>query len=137
MRFLPDSSLKKVMAAAGGGDYHWQLVKNENTLDADGVRNYSFHMARTTQVPISSLNGGAASTDDNSTVPIEETLLIGRPALGGKGGVYECIKTPGFVSSYTPKLQLWLRMNIRYRASDIVISTYPKCGTTLTEQVCL
>ena len=31
----------------------------------------------------------------------------------------------------------WLVDNIRYRASDIVIATFPKCGTTFMEQIVL
>ncbi|KAJ1401016.1 hypothetical protein B484DRAFT_405847, partial [Ochromonadaceae sp. CCMP2298] len=35
--------------------------------------------------------------------------------------------------------QRWadLDSKIKYRSNDIIISTYPKCGTTLTEQVVL
>ena len=31
----------------------------------------------------------------------------------------------------------YLRRNVKYRKSDVVITTFPKCGTTLTEQVVL
>jgi len=33
--------------------------------------------------------------------------------------------------------EAWLMANLRYRADDLVVATYPKCGTTLTEQIVL
>ena len=43
---------------------------------------------------------------------------------------------PGGASG-DPAHEQWLQDNICYRPNDIVISTFPKCGTTLTENIVL
>ena len=58
----------------------------------------------------------------------ETRLPLGRSALASKG-VYKY--STGW-SSQSPKLKKVLRENVVYRPSDIVVATFPKCGTTLT-----
>eukprot|EP00656_Telonema_subtile_P009551 TRINITY_DN144_c0_g1_i1.p1 TRINITY_DN144_c0_g1~~TRINITY_DN144_c0_g1_i1.p1 ORF type:complete len:346 (-),score=60.59 TRINITY_DN144_c0_g1_i1:240-1277(-) len=44
---------------------------------------------------------------------------------------------PRTADTYPSETRSWVRDNVRCREGDIVISTFPKCGTTLTEQVVL
>ena len=43
----------------------------------------------------------------------------------------------GGVSFHEPALHSWLSENVKFRDTDVCVSTYPKCGTTLTEQIVL
>jgi len=63
-------------------------------------------------------------------------LRIGRKPERGKAGMYPNSATGG-VTSRSPQRWSWLREHVRYRSGDVVVATYPKCGTTLTEQVVL
>merc|ERR1712099_108187 len=36
-----------------------------------------------------------------------------------------------------PLHEQWQRKNVLYRPTDIVVATYPKCGTTFAEQIVL
>tara|TARA_B110000090_G_C13040916_1_gene315635 strand:- start:35 stop:436 length:402 start_codon:yes stop_codon:yes gene_type:complete len=64
----------------------------------------------------------------------DERLYIGKSALAKSG---QHLHRQFGWSSASPRVRSFLEEHVRYRPSDIVIATFPKCGTTLTEQVVL
>ena len=90
---------------------HWSVVPEE-VPDAPGTS--AFFLAS---------NDGA------------QRLRIGSaPAPGSRGYVAD---GNGGVTSTDLLTRQWLASNVEYRLGDVVVCTYPKCGTTLTEQIVL
>ena len=93
--------------------FHYTLERNEVEADSEGSERdgkvpSQFHLTRG-----------------------EERMFIGRSA-SAKGGQF--LHDFGW-SSASPSLRAHLGAHVRYRQSDVVVATFPKCGTTLTEQV--
>ena len=63
----------------------------------------------------------------------EERHLLGKSA---HGGVRRCANSGG-VFTHPFVLRSWLRANCVLRSRDCVVVSYPKCGTTLAEQIVL
>ena len=92
--------------------FSYELEREQLDADADGFEPFQFWLVKG-----------------------EERLRIGRaPTTPGWKGVHK--HATGW-SSHSPRVKRFLQENVVYRPSDVVIATYPKCGTTLTEQVVL
>eukprot|EP00605_Chrysophyceae_sp_TOSAG23-4_P001450 GSChrysophyteH1.ASY1.ANO1.1585.1 assembled CDS len=75
--------------------------------------------------------------DSDGYAPSKFALVKGeeRWDIGKEKGVY-FHQGSGWAAE-SPARRLYLQQNVRYRPSDVVVATFPKCGTTLTEQVVL
>ena len=100
-------------------DYRYTLEKEALAADEDGSVSHQFYFT--------------SDAEDAKEDSGKQRLILGRSVLA-KGGTY--LHSTGW-SSYSPTLRNFLRTHVRYKPTDIVISTFPKCGTTLTEQVVL
>lgn len=64
-----------------------------------------------------------------------QKLRIGPEPRPGAGGYMS--DGNGGVTSTALSTRQWLAANVAYRPGDVIVCTYPKCGTTLTEQIVL
>jgi hypothetical protein len=78
----------------------------------------------------------AAAPDDEAQHAFAMVRGAERHSIGPSTDGIRLLKD-GAVSWHPRKLREWLRASTKLRTGDVVVACYPKCGTTLTEQLVL